>query len=328
MSSTQSRQYEQTDLNLKKGDPEIGAGPEDSRLFGRCLNMEQLNHLAKNRDLRALVCLMGAAFLLLGCGEPSSESSSADISEKEAGAQDPRASSHPVVEKYLLDDMILEHASSSQREIAHERGEISSSAADGLTVYRSKKWRNGQVPVKFDKSITSEQRQMFFSACDRWASAANVICKARVAESNYLYVTDDDNKSCYTDVGAGLRGGRRVFNFGHEWCWYMAGMIHELGHVLGLMHEHQRFDRDQYVSIRLEGVYQSQAYAYAKFDLSNVYGPYDFHSIMHYHQFAYSADGEPVMIAKPPYSSFQNTMGRAKDLSEGDRTVISCLYGL
>jgi tolloid protein len=60
---------------------------------------------------------------------------------------------------------------------------------------------------------------------------------------------------------------------------------HEIGHALGLTHEHQRPDRDQHVIILENHVEESLLH---NFDLSvttimTTYGiPYDLGSIMHY----------------------------------------------
>lgn len=57
--------------------------------------------------------------------------------------------------------------------------------------------------------------------------------------------------------------------------------VHEIGHTLGLWHEHQRWDRDKYIRIITNNVanYRSQFWRQRTdtFEL-----PYDYGSIMHY----------------------------------------------
>ena len=62
---------------------------------------------------------------------------------------------------------------------------------------------------------------------------------------------------------------------------------HELGHALGMYHEHQRPDRDEYVTIVKENVVDDDTYINnfpkVEEELVNDYGlPYDFASIMGY----------------------------------------------
>ncbi len=63
---------------------------------------------------------------------------------------------------------------------------------------------------------------------------------------------------------------------------FQAGIsVHEIGHVLGMWHEQQRSDRDNYVDVLYEnlGFHSGQ---FVKFP-TNSYGvPYDYSSVLHY----------------------------------------------
>ncbi|VDK34769.1 unnamed protein product [Dibothriocephalus latus] len=61
--------------------------------------------------------------------------------------------------------------------------------------------------------------------------------------------------------------------------------LHELGHVLGLLHEQNRADRDSLLNVHLENVPESLWSAYKKWDQAEIktYGtPYDLQSVMQY----------------------------------------------
>ncbi len=61
--------------------------------------------------------------------------------------------------------------------------------------------------------------------------------------------------------------------------------VHELGHVLGFFHEHQRWDRDQCVTIHYENIKPGRAFDYDWISQTNWLVSslsYDYRSIMHY----------------------------------------------
>ena len=65
----------------------------------------------------------------------------------------------------------------------------------------------------------------------------------------------------------------------------MATILHEIGHALGLYHEHTRTDRDDYVRINWENVIYSYLYQFEKDSgrYTTTQGlDYDYGSIMHY----------------------------------------------
>ena len=75
--------------------------------------------------------------------------------------------------------------------------------------------------------------------------------------------------------------------------------LHEMCHVLGLFHEHQRPDRDEYVTIYPHNIEPKYLYAFDKFsseDDSLVYDtPYDLMSIMQYGTYAFSVKNRPTI---------------------------------
>ncbi len=202
-------------------------------------------------------------------------------------------------------------------------------ASTGFLAYSSLPWHNGIVPVKFGKNISRAHQAEFWLACQIWSAEAQVTCRPKKSyDKNYLSVTDTTADRCWTDLGAGENGGIREFNFAMDWCWAQSALIHEVGHVLGLMHEHQRPDRDLYLDVHSENA-GAFAFAYEKLSIGPLdnTGPYDFLSIMHYWDAAYSINGKPVLIPKKPFENFAKLMGRTNQLSTGDKILIRKIYG-
>ncbi|WP_409480105.1 M12 family metallopeptidase [Pseudobdellovibrio sp. HCB154] len=208
-----------------------------------------------------------------------------------------------------------------------KQSQITTEMASGFYAYESQPWQNGIVPVEFDRSISKDYRNRFMAACKVWSDVANVRCRLRKStDIKYLFVTDKNNR-CWTDVGSG--SGRQEFNFSFDWCWEKTKLIHELGHVFGFMHEHQRPDRDKYLKVNLANAGE-YAFAYEKLSFGSLdkSTPYDFMSIMHYWNAAYSVNGRPIMVPRPGYEKYTNTMGTSKSLTKGDRDLVRRVYGL
>lgn len=94
------------------------------------------------------------------------------------------------------------------------------------------------------------------------------------------------------------------------------------------MHEHQRPDRDKYLKIYEENAGEF-AFAYEKLSFGGLdkSTAYDFMSIMHYWNAAYSINKRPIMVPQPGYEKYTNTMGTSKDLTKGDRELARKVYG-
>ncbi|MCC6277346.1 MAG: hypothetical protein IT289_05470 [Oligoflexia bacterium] len=192
--------------------------------------------------------------------------------------------------------------------------------SSGLLAYNSRPWPSGIVPVVFEPGISQERQNLFFGACHDWGYAANIVCVPRTLESEYLRVTTNRDWGCSSTVG--FQGGTNsAVNFGHDNCWQYGTVLHEIGHTLGLMHEHQRPDRDQYVRVDMTLVGPGSEHNYEILPDGDTTTPYDFYSIMHYQ------GGLGIVTALPPYAHFNDFIGRSNALSEIDRLDLGRIYG-
>ena len=106
-------------------------------------------------------------------------------------------------------------------------------------------------------------------------------------------------------------------------------VLHEIGHALGLLHEHTRPDRDDYVTILHENINSASLPEFAKELASQVDTlgvGYDYNSVMHYVPNAFglrSRGGRKTTIeAHDP----NILVGFAQELSELDALKLNKLY--
>ena len=60
-------------------------------------------------------------------------------------------------------------------------------------------------------------------------------------------------------------------------------ILHEIGHVLGMLHEHQRNNRDDYLTINYDSLsYWGFGMNFVKEEDDDFGMPYDYNSVMHY----------------------------------------------
>jgi len=87
-------------------------------------------------------------------------------------------------------------------------------------------------------------------------------------------------------------------NIGSGQC--STAYLHTILHAVGMWHEIQRADRDDYVKIHVENILTGYLHNFEKKDYSffNSKLPYDELSVMHYKYYAYSKNGKPTITSK------------------------------
>lgn len=202
--------------------------------------------------------------------------------------------------------------------VAHDRG------GTGWGVYVASPWPGGTVPVVFESNVSQPHRQLFWESCAAWMPQTGVRCVERSDERTWLVVTER-GPSCSATVGAPLRG-TGLFNFGDPSCWSRLAVTHDIGHVLGLIHEHQRPDRDTYIEVRTENILPQYIFAYDRFATGRALGEYDFDSLMHYPPIGYSRNGQPTIEPRPAYRDRARAMGLTEVPSLLDVEAVVQLY--
>ncbi len=196
-------------------------------------------------------------------------------------------------------------------------------------------WEDGVLPIVFKKGVSENIKNLIWQACAEWSAAAKVKCVAGPYKDRKLVISNNYwgiDGGCWSMLGQStyFLWLKRRMNIGKN-CDAYSVVLHELGHALGLGHEHQRPDRDQYIKILKENISDPYLGLNTKMNFSTQEGqalsPYDFTSIMHYAKFSFSKNGKATMLPQPGYERFENIMGRTGQLSQNDIASIRRIYG-
>lgn len=143
----------------------------------------------------------------------------------------------------------------------------------------------------------------------------------------YVQVVGDDG-GCFSEVG--FQGEVQVLNLApnklENGCFRLGTIIHEFLHALGFFHMQSSADRDDYVEIVWDNIQPGTEHNFAKYNssfVSNFDIVYDYGSVMHYPETAFSVNGLRTIIPLDP----EATIGQREGMSPSDVAKLRRMYG-
>lgn len=181
------------------------------------------------------------------------------------------------------------------------------------------RWPNGVVAYTVESNLPNK---------DRVTNAIGEIqanTSIKFVERNNANAADFPNyieffagDGCWSSVG--MRGGRQQISLGAG-CGNAAA-IHEILHALGMWHEQSREDRNEFVTVNWDNIQEGREHNFNQHIIDGTdIGRYDYNSIMHYGQFAFSKNGLPTI---EPNGG--NAIGQRNGMSEFDIAGVEELY--
>ncbi len=166
-------------------------------------------------------------------------------------------------------------------------------------------WPKGIIPIYFEHpGISKEVINRIIIATQIWMIVTDGKIRfqykdhpASEKEPNIVTFISIDNTKIECGNGYGYREGESKWIILSSTANNLTSTLHELGHVIGLIHEHQRPDRDKHITVLWDNIINMVDFVglnQFSTKIPNTYNyelyKYDYHSIMHYKNFI---DGAP-----------------------------------
>lgn len=188
--------------------------------------------------------------------------------------------------------------------------------------YHFHKWSDGVIPFVIDLPLRRIE-ELIFRAMREIESKSCVKFKKRENEDDFILLRPANG--CFSAVGK--RGGRQVVSLGHG-CENFGIILHELMHVVGFYHLHQRHDRDKFLNIHWDNINPSflNNFKLLSPDLMPTDDFFDYQSIMMYGSSSFSKDRKSVTMTPSRPGARIADPAQKNTLSSADVRSINRMY--
>ena len=182
----------------------------------------------------------------------------------------------------------------------------------------SYRWPGGVIPYVIDATVSANKRNYIAWAISEVGQTALKLRPRSAADRDYVRFVRG-NGSCSSYLGR--IGGAQPIQVG---ACGRGSVVHEILHAAGFYHEQSRGDRDDFITVVWDEIERAHHSAFRKRgSRGKDIGPYDYGSVMHYGNRAFSKRGAPTIVVKTPGA----VIGQRNGLSALDKAAIAELYG-
>jgi hypothetical protein len=180
-------------------------------------------------------------------------------------------------------------------------------------------WPDGIVRYGIQTGFTTQQRQQILDAIAHVEAKTRIRFVVAPSAPRVVFRPVGNARECSSAVGMTTSFLLdQYINLGIN-CG-TGTIVHEIGHTLGLWHEHSRCDRDTYVTVYLGNIdtttYCTDGY---------MIGAYDYDSIMHYPHDGFAKPNTSTIVPRNGVSLTR--IGQRNGLSPGDIHAINWRHG-
>jgi hypothetical protein len=186
----------------------------------------------------------------------------------------------------------------------------------GLPTNSSFLWTNGRVPFAISADLPNQARVTNAIAHLHANTGIRFIART-AAHANWVEFVPHPTVN---SSAVGMRGGRQVIRLSPGAT--MGTAVHEMLHCIGIYHEQQRSDRNDFIDIRWQNIDPAAIGNFQTVPGSVDYYGYDYGSIMHYPRWAFSINGQDTIVPRQAGVA----IGQRNGLSFTDRLTVAKLY--